>query len=261
MKLIRNGVLFANATYFERRHFLAIVGVLTNQFDASHVLAHRGVNKFNIRLKYVSCVPLGYKNQILVNCSENGLSQLEHTKLWLTVAPTLFLRATYICKMDIDTFIVPRLLKSILKPLSPPSVWGRSCWVDPCFWGVQPLSPKMLCMYQNVWKSCAGLSRVFCGICGGFYALSYDVAATLSRVTSKTPLIHFKRMFNENEEDRFVSHLVRQLYGGDFWFASDTTNWQTYPNYNHTHAAVIHGIKTTLHWRSVVEGTVLKTLS
>ena len=256
MQLIRNGAWFANATGksgFRRRHsvrLFAVVGVLTNRFDACHILAHRGVSVFNIRLKYVSCVSLGYKNQILIECAENGLSQLEHTKLWLSVAPKLFSRATHICKMDIDTFIIPRVLRTVLKSLAPPSVYGHSCWVDPCLWGVTPASATIVCMHQNVWRSCALLSRVFCGVCGGFYALSYDVAFRISHMARNTPLISLKSTFNENEEDRFVSHLLQRAYGGDFWFASDSKLWQTYPDYNQTHAAVIHGIKTNAQWRS-----------
>ena len=195
---------------------------------------------------------LGYKNPILIDCAEKGLNQLEHTKLWLGVAPMLFSRATYICKMDIDTFIVPRALKTVLKSLSPPSVWGHSCWVDPCLWGVRPASTTMLCMHQRVWRSCAMLSHVFCGICGGFYALSYEVAFTLSHMANNTALISLKSRFNDNE-DRFVSHLIRRAYGGDFWFASDPERWQTYPDYNRTRAVVIHGIKTKSQWRSVVK--------
>lgn len=249
LTFIRNGEWTVSNEVPQNRHFLAVVGVLTNRFEIRHVQAHVGVDAFKIELKYVSCFPLGYKQQVLLDCAYGGRSQGEHTQLWLRVAPLFFPGATYICKMDIDTLLLPSRLHTILRSLFPPAVYGHSCWVDPCLWGVKPASATMRCMHNRIWKSCDAVSHMFCGVCGGFYALSYDVAFRISPMTNNASL-HAK--FGDYE-DQYTSHLIHRAYGGDFSFASDWRHWQAYPNYNLTTAAVIHNIKTRRQWKDVLK--------
>ena len=249
LTLIHKGEWIVSNEVAITKRFLVVVGVLTNRFESDHIWAHRYVSASNINIKYVSCAPLGYKKQVILSCKRGGRSQLEHTRLWLGVAPTLFPRATYICKMDIDTLIFPQTLSAILRSLFPPAVYGHSCWVDPCLWGARPVSTAMRCMTQNAWRSCDAISRVSCGVCGGFYALTYDVASKISHMTNDTTL---SAKFGDLE-DRYTSDLIQRSYGSNFLFASDWKYWQTYPNYNITTAAVIHNIKTKRQWKSVLK--------
>ena len=248
LTLIHKGQWIRSNKVPHREQFLAVVGVLTNRFQKEHAQAHLGVSEFNIIIRYVSCFPLGYRRQVLLTCKHGGRSQGEHTRLWLSVAPTLFPRATYICKTDIDTLILPRPLRIILRSLFSPAVYGHSCWVNPCLWGAKPTSPAMRCMTNNAWRPCDAVSRVSCGVCGGFYALSYDVASRISHMTNDSSLIAKWG----DLEDRYASELIQRAYGGDFLFASDWKHWQTFPKYNLTTAAVIHNIKTNRQWMSVL---------
>lgn len=248
MQVIRNGT-FTIAPRLKTRSFLAVVGVLTNHFVHSHVSAHASTFRYGVHMVYVSCVSLGYPNPVLLECTQGGLSQLEHTKLWLSVAPGRFPNATHICKADVDTLVFPRPLRRILERLPERSVWGRSCWVDPCLWGVPPRTPWATCTHHRRPWRCADVSHVSCGICGGFYALTYDIASAIGPRANRSSL----RRFNENEEDRFASHLIQTVYGGDFWFASDSVHWETYTTSSRTRRdlAVLHGVKKKWQWSSL----------
>lgn len=262
MLLIRNGTLsptpplapfpLPTLPHAAEHEFLAVVGILTNRYVHSHATAHVNSSLHGVQMVYASCEALGYPDPVvMLHCKERGRSQLEHTKLWLGVAPGLFPHATHNCKADVDTLVYPQALRRVLTSLPlKRSVRGQSCWVDPCFWGVHP-STHVLCMHNRRYWPCETLSHISCG---GFYALSYDVAWAISHRAARSSLKALALRFNENEEERFASHLIQSTYGGDFHFASDTKHWKTYGEGSTTRrrgVAVLHGVKKKRHWSSL----------
>lgn len=123
---------------------------------------------------------------VLLNCSARTdakgtvfTDQLLMSIMWFDYARVAYPTATHVGKMDLDTYVHSANLHHLLSRLPRHRmVYGRSCWVDPCFWN-RFHGGEQMCQAKRKLHPCGALTRSKCGFCGAFYVLSSDLAAAL----------------------------------------------------------------------------------
>lgn len=250
-----------------------VLGVTTNVYVENHWRIHKRVAHRNVVLRYVSCMPLGYNNDSIVvlpcKYTQRRLitNQVEQTLLWFNFVHVHYKFATHVGKIDTDTFVHPRNLLRRLSTLPPRQlVYGKSCWVDPCFFGTY-LDKTGLCQTNRRMVSCARVTSKPCGFCGGMYIMTHDVLRKIQRKSALTrypSISHWIASFGHTE-DGLMSHLVQSAYGANFTFASDNFDYidmhqagrgfgfkeHTQPLGLTSSLVAVHQVKASIQWNQL----------